>query len=637
GNKNLDFEGRLITVRSAGGPENCVIDCQGSGRAFVLSNSETSEAVIQGFTITNGSAGVGGAMMLSPADASIVNCVFTNNTADIAGALRHDGLVQLVLSGCTFSGNTAVVGAGTVASFGPGSLRLVDCVFADNEAEGVGAVASEQLDTAFVNCVFARNRAGFVAGALGDASGTLRLINCVLSRNEADVAGGVDSVNDLSEVLNCTVAGNLGGGLRMRPSVVVKNSVLWGNSLWQLEFPGTVVSNSDVQGGWPWGAGNIDEDPLFVQVGTDNVRLSIGSPCVNAGDNAALPLDVFDLDGDGDTSEPLPVDLDGNPRVQAVVVDMGAYEGEFDAEAAAAGESDFDGGEFIVLVPTGGGLDPLESAAVLVVNTSGPDDATFVVTEYEGDIHPGAGGYSELSCILSLETSLEDGQFLATLFVPFPAGGLDPIDPVQVNLTRYDASAGNWSLAATGNVADSPGFDGPVGNRVVSLEGGAWGVTTEPGDYGVYWDPAAQQGFAWANVDVAQDFGLGVTFCPADCRQTPDGEVDIVDFLEMLITWGDAAGGGPCDIDFDGVIGMADFLAMLDDWGPCAPAAVAADERTIDRSPNIDGNAVVGRANLAALRASWGPCAGDCPEDLDGDGVVGVRDLLIVLAAWPRD
>ncbi len=58
GNRDLDFNGKSITVRSANGPANCIINCEGSQadphRGFYMHSGETADAVIQGFTITNG-------------------------------------------------------------------------------------------------------------------------------------------------------------------------------------------------------------------------------------------------------------------------------------------------------------------------------------------------------------------------------------------------------------------------------------------------------------------------------------------------------------------------------------------------------------------------------------------------------
>ena len=50
------------------------------------------------------------------------------------------------------------------------------------------------------------------------------------------------------------------------------------------------------------------------------------SPCTDTGDNAALPPDQYDLDGDGNTIEPLPVDFVGQARIYGGHVDRGAYE-----------------------------------------------------------------------------------------------------------------------------------------------------------------------------------------------------------------------------------------------------------------------------------------------------------------------
>ena len=59
GNKDLDFNGKAITVKSENGPENCIIDCQGNGRGFYFHSGETQSSVLSGVTITNGSADYG--------------------------------------------------------------------------------------------------------------------------------------------------------------------------------------------------------------------------------------------------------------------------------------------------------------------------------------------------------------------------------------------------------------------------------------------------------------------------------------------------------------------------------------------------------------------------------------------------
>jgi hypothetical protein len=132
-------------------------------------------------------------------------------------------------------------------------------------------------------------------------------------------------------------------------SPTLTNCILWANTAQQISvYSGSpVVTYCDVQGGWS-GTGNIDGDPLFRDpdgldndpntFGDNDYRLSYGSPCIDAGDNAAVPADMADLDGDGDTQEPTPWDLDGwlrfidDPNTPDTgsgdppVVDMGAFE-----------------------------------------------------------------------------------------------------------------------------------------------------------------------------------------------------------------------------------------------------------------------------------------------------------------------
>jgi hypothetical protein len=95
-----------------------------------------------------------------------------------------------------------------------------------------------------------------------------------------------------------------------------------------------VVSYSNIEGGCDsivdavCGDGNIDADPLFVDLDGGDYRLANGSPCIDSGINDALPEDTFDLDEDDDTTESLPFDLDGNERIVGGTVDMGAYENQ---------------------------------------------------------------------------------------------------------------------------------------------------------------------------------------------------------------------------------------------------------------------------------------------------------------------
>ncbi|MGB2808290.1 MAG: hypothetical protein WBC22_11140, partial [Sedimentisphaerales bacterium] len=52
GNRDIDFNGKAITVRSENGPENCIIDCQWLDYGFRFHSGEDNDSVLDGFTIT---------------------------------------------------------------------------------------------------------------------------------------------------------------------------------------------------------------------------------------------------------------------------------------------------------------------------------------------------------------------------------------------------------------------------------------------------------------------------------------------------------------------------------------------------------------------------------------------------------
>ncbi len=49
---------------------------------------------------------------------------------------------------------------------------------------------------------------------------------------------------------------------------------------------------------------------------------------------------------------------------------------------------------------------------------------------------------------------------------------------------------------------------------------------------------------------------------------------------------------------------------------------------------DVNGDGLVNVEDLLMLLSGWGPCSFDCPEDITGDGVVDVSDLLQLLSYW---
>jgi parallel beta-helix repeat protein/predicted outer membrane repeat protein len=297
-NRDIDFKGKAITVRSESGPENCIIDCEQRGRGFYFQNGEGKNSILDGFTITGGymygsswSDQSGGGIFCNGSSPTITNCIITHNSANTGG-----GMLNLysnpTLTNCTFSSNTADLGGGIYCI--SSSPAITNCTISGNTAEGKWPVND--------------------GGGIYCDNSSPKITNCTIAGNAAGRGGGVYSrQNSSPTIINCTISDNFaedwGGGMA-RCCGSIRNCILWDNWPEQI-YRSSSVTYSNVQGGWE-GEGNIDADPCFIDAASGDYHLLPHSPCINVGDPAG-----------GYSGQ---TDIDGEPRVMAGRVDMGADE-----------------------------------------------------------------------------------------------------------------------------------------------------------------------------------------------------------------------------------------------------------------------------------------------------------------------
>jgi len=334
GNRDVDFLGKSITVRSTNPSDSSVvaatvIDSQGSPddlhRAFILQNGEDANSVISGLTIKGGYADHGGAV-----------CCF-----DSPGpAIRY----------CTIAANTACAGGGIYIAGEKTYPMIENCTIVGNRA--IPNPNYALLEEGHGGGIF------FVGyGGYGDTTSSHPTVaNCTFTENVADYRGG-----GICALYNC--------------EVTVTNSIVWGNTaphdndigiplVCDAPTADYIISYSNVKDGLDgidvyyhveWGNGNIDACPCFVEPGywDPNATLAdanddfwvngdyhlmsegwrwdmprktwtwdlITSRCIDAG-NPGTPL--------GD--EPLSAPADpGNDWGRNLRIDMGAYGGTSEA------------------------------------------------------------------------------------------------------------------------------------------------------------------------------------------------------------------------------------------------------------------------------------------------------------------
>jgi len=261
------------------GADVTTIDGGNSGTVVKGWGLTSTNTQLDGFTIEGGNGGSGGGMHIYNGSPRVSNCVFTGNYADNGGGI------------CISNGSSATV---------------VNCVFIDNHAYFTGGGIDCRLNSnpTIINNTIVGNEA--------------------LGGNSEDGGGGIYSyTHSFPVIINNIIVGNkaevapfgAGGGIltTSTPPPTIDYNDVYGNTAFVIgeeNYGGTCFP--------PLGAHDISVDPKFV-VGDPKYHLdeTIPSPCIDAGDNTAVP-------------DWLENDYDGEPRIwqdaDDPVVDMGADE-----------------------------------------------------------------------------------------------------------------------------------------------------------------------------------------------------------------------------------------------------------------------------------------------------------------------
>ena len=326
--ETINFSGKNIILTSTDPNDpnvvaGTIIDADGDGSVVTFENGETSRAVLTGFTISGGFGTMnndlnpeirilwGGGVYCFQASPTITKNVFTGNHApsEIFSQTIEDllfgygaaiGGVQAnpTISRNIINGNTAYAGAG-IFIFG---------------------------DPIITNNVIYSNSA-YVAGGVIMAGGSLS--NNTIVGNDASFQGGAQFGGNVHivfspdlvppRILNNIIYGAASGGGITWEGVfqegVIKFNNVWNNTPGNYGFadPQTGEFTFDGRADQTGVDNNISQDPLFIDVLTNDYHLQTGSPCVNTGDPGIVPAL-------GET------DFDGELRMYAARIDIGAYE-----------------------------------------------------------------------------------------------------------------------------------------------------------------------------------------------------------------------------------------------------------------------------------------------------------------------
>ncbi|WP_167330305.1 beta strand repeat-containing protein, partial [Flavobacterium denitrificans] len=288
-NNTTDWNTRTLPNKGLG--DGSVLDGQ-NVRPVIwnYNNGLNTTAILDGFTLTNGTGSNGGAMYNYNTAPAFNNLVIRNNSATRGGGI-YNQTASITLNNAVIKDNTVSNDGGGMYNVTNSSPVMTNVAFTGNTANNGGGMFSVTNSSPVVtNALFANNTAVNTGGAIINMTiDPLQLTNVTIANNT-----GTDPVY------------STGTG-----SITFHNSIVFGT----VSGPYT-AQHSLVEGSSATANGNIDATGIsaadvFTDNATGDYTLKNTSPAVNAGNNLL-----------NNTA----TDLAGNARITGTNIDMGTYE-----------------------------------------------------------------------------------------------------------------------------------------------------------------------------------------------------------------------------------------------------------------------------------------------------------------------
>jgi hypothetical protein len=275
--ENIHFRGKAITLMSSDGPKATVINGTKSGCVVLFDNWEESDSVLEGFKLTNGTAGIyccnysspvirdnlitvnkdGGGINCRDASPAITNntikynsagsypsygggirCVnsspliadnsISNNSATHGGGIYSDPDSYPIITGNTINKNTSQEGAG--GGICCGDVLITENIITNNSAKYGGGINGGMTIT---NNLISGNSAWDGGGIIAGSGGEIIQDNIICDNVASWDGGGIHckaSNFGNNIIANNSAEGSEGGGLYIEGDSTITNNTIINNS-----------------------------------------------------------------------------------------------------------------------------------------------------------------------------------------------------------------------------------------------------------------------------------------------------------------------------------------------------------------------------------------------------------------------